>query len=488
MKPYGKCADNCYGRLFKPVGRPATSDEWTNAIVSLDKLVDTMEDDGSRPPSPDYAIDVGYTYFGQFLDHDLTNDTTRLKDALSLEPEQIVNQQTPQLDLFHLYGKGPFDPEDGVLYEPGDVRLRVGAEVKSAIGLDGSRVHSFDVALDKNNRPQGADPRVSENIILRQITAVFARLHNVAVEQWRSQIADPRELFLRARLQTAWQFQWLVVKDYLPTVLHPEVYRQVFVRQQPLIEWDAFCIPVEFSVGAMRFGHSMVRDGYLLSNDTVAELETLLRIGLQPGPLDRKFEIDWARFFQGAGPGGPATTTQPIDARISKRMFQIPLGTLQLFNPGVGETVARANDDPGPAATLRLPLATLTRGVAMRLPSGQAVAKEFGEKVLSDRELTCDAAGQITPQGKILTECGFLELTPLWFYILKESEVRENGSCLGRTGSHIVAEVIHAALRCDPDSYMNQPDTTVIPPVWQLGSERRALLSLGALFEAASSF
>jgi hypothetical protein len=169
-------------------------------------------------------------------------------------------------------------------------------------------------------------------------------------------------------------------------------------------------------------------------------------------------------------------------------MFQIPLGTLQLFNPGVGETVARANEESGPASVLNLPLASLIRGFAMRLPSGQVVAKKFGETVLTEQELTRDKEGHLTAQGKILTDCGFLESTPLWFYILKESEVRENGSRLGRTGSHIVAEVIYGALKQDSESYLNQPSGTVIPPLWQLDSEYRPLPSLGALFEAASSF
>jgi hypothetical protein len=236
----------------------------------------------------------------------------------------------------------------------------------------------------------------------------------------------------------------------------------------------------------MRFGHSMVRDAYLISNDTVVELDNLLRVGLRPGALDPTFEIDWGRLFSGAGSGGPATTAQPIDARISKGMYKIPMGTLQLFNPGhVPALVAR--DAKASVVELRLPLISLLRGIAMRLPTGQTVADKFGVKKLSATELTSDIDSRHTKRGAALKEAGLVESTPLWFYVLKESEVKQNGS-LGPTGSNIVAETLHAALRYDPGSYLNQPKTTVMPPVWKIGSERRQLLSLSALFEAALQF
>ncbi len=483
MKPYKTCPDTYYARLFAPEKRWTNEDEWQTRLGNLARLVDTMVDGGGRPPFDDFAIEAGYTYFGQFIDHDLTNDSASLGDAMVLEPHEILNRQTPRLDLGHLYGRGPFHHEDSALYEKDDVRLRVGAEVESLIGVRGARRRSFDLALGDDNRPLVADPRANENLILRQITAVFARLHNVAVEQWRGTTKNLHELFVRARRQTSWQLQRLLVEDYLATILQPDVYRQVFVAQKPRIEWDRFSIPVEFSAAAMRFGHSMVRDAYLISNATEVKLPDLMRVGLSPGPLPTKFEIDWGRFFQGASPGGPATTAQPIDAFISAGMFQIPLDTLQLFNRAIMPPALKENTRP----VLRLPLVTLARGMALRLPSGQTVAKKFGGKPLSEMELTRDSNGKLTPQGEALIECGLTKATPLWFYILKESEVRENGGCLGRTGSQIVAETFHAALKHDPDSYLNHLASDA-PLFWNLGGQKRQLLSLAALFEAAPSF
>jgi hypothetical protein len=493
MQPYLESDPNHYCRLFAPTDPPRHAEEWSQIVRGLAELVDAMEDDGSRPDGPDFAIDAGYTYFGQFVDHDITKDATALASAISLEtsdsirlePGQIVNNQTPRLDLGHVYGNGPFDPIDKKLYETGGVKLRVGDSVPSTI-LPGAKKRSFDVALDENGQPLVADSRASENIILRQITAVFARLHNVAVDQWRSEIKKPAELFDRARQQTLWQFQWLIANDYLPTVLDQSVYERVFVDQKPKLRWKTFSIPIEFSVGAMRFGHSMVRDAYLISNGTAIELGDLLRVGLKPGALDSKFEVDWGRMFSGAGPGGPATTAQPIDARISKGMYKIPMGTLKLFNPGhVPAMVAR--DATASEIELRLPLITLLRGVAMRLPSGQTVAEKFGVKKLSATEITDDIDSRKTNRGAALKKAALVDSTPLWFYVLKESEVKQNGT-VGPTGSNIIAETLHAALRYDPTSYLNQPKTVKIPPVWKFGAESKQLLSLSSLFEAALQF
>ena len=323
MTPYKSVDSSHYGRLFPPGDRPRSIGEWLQLISTLSDLATELQDDGSRPPGRDIGIQAGYTYFGQFVDHDLTNDITSLGDVASrkqlegagIEPEQILNRQTPHLDLSHLYGDGPGGQSSRALYEHGDVRLRVGERFRSNVRRrrprdvqrPAPRDRSFDVALDNNLRPLVADPRSSENIIIRQIAAAFARLHNVAVEQWRSRATGPADLFQRARLQTAWQFQWLVVNDFLATILHPNIYESVFVKKESRFTWQppqVFCIPIEWSVAAMRFGHSMVRDAYSISDKTDADLLTLLRLGLQPGPLPANFEVDWARFFKAQAPAG----------------------------------------------------------------------------------------------------------------------------------------------------------------------------------------
>jgi hypothetical protein len=53
-----------------------------------------------------------------------------------------------------------------------------------------------------------------------------------------------------------------------------------------------------------------------------------------------------------------------------------------------------------------------------------------------------------------LASFGMDRSTPLWYYILKEAEVLENGLRLGPVGSRIVGEVFIGVLQADPDSFL----------------------------------
>ena len=127
------------------------------------------------------------------------------------------------------------------------------------------------------------------------------------------------------------------------------------------------------------------------------------------------------------------------------------------------------------------------RGTGLALASGQYAAQRFGEPVLTEDELINDCNGRITPQGKVLRKYGMTRETPLFYYILKESEVRNIGNELGPTGSHIVAETIYAALKHDPKSYLNDPAGTA-SPTWEFPSGRNTIKSLADLFARAIEF
>jgi hypothetical protein len=77
---------------------------------------------------------------------------------------------------------------------------------------------------------------------------------------------------------------------------------------------------------------------------------------------------------------------------------------------------------------------------------------------------------------------------PLWYYILKESEVWNNGNSVGPTGSYIIAETIHAALRYDKDSYLKHKATNGRSPLWQFADGYRPIRGLGELFREAAGF
>ncbi|MDP9098871.1 MAG: hypothetical protein M3N48_07745, partial [Verrucomicrobiota bacterium] len=157
--------------------------------------------------------------------------------------------------------------------------------------------------------------------------------------------------------------------------------------------------------------------------------------------------------------------------------------TLLLFNTGV------TGVPPGiiPIPQLPLPAITLVRGLGLKLATGQTAARAFGHKILTN-ELSGDCHGKVTDQGAILGKWHDRGETPLWYYVLKESELPPlYGGSLGETGSSIVGETVYAALDNDPLSFWNYPDSAAKEfPIWNLPQGKRQLFSLNALFGAAT--
>jgi hypothetical protein len=81
-------------------------------------------------------------------------------------------------------------------------------------------------------------------------------------------------------------------------------------------------------------------------------------------------------------------------------------------------------------------------------PSGQAIARAIGAAPLSRGDLS-----ELSGYG-----IGLDANTPLWYYILKEAQVRTDGLTLGPVGGRIVAEVFIGVLQLDAISYLNQPN------------------------------
>lgn len=479
MHPHKESNSQHYCRLFRPA--KVDLSKWLERIT---KLGYAMTDNQSslawnRPILP---IEAGYTYFGQFIDHDLTKDKSSLDEAAKVEPHQLPNRQTPFLDLSHLYGSGPGAAESDELYaEENKDRFK--------LGRSGQAGRPFDIFVDPDTgRRILADDRSGENWILRQITAVFYRLHNYAAESDKhcDPVLSSLPAFERAKLQTTWQFQWLVRGDFLKTVLDPDVYTEVFddpAAYKPRFVWrTTFSIPVEFSVAAFRFGHSMVRDSYKLSS-AVPSLSLAKMFGhtYDKGSLPDEAEIEWNRFFRGAGPnGGDPITARPLDTQITDPLHDLPEELVRLFNPP-GDPRSFIGDPP------QLPVRTLRRGVALRLASGRSASEAFGISPLTEDQLVRNSKGEITEIGILLKRYGMIESTPLWYYILKESEVWHNGNCLGPTGSYIIAETIHAALRYDPEPFLVGALRRG-PPTWGFANGNRPINTLSQLFREAANF
>lgn len=384
-------------------------------------------------PNRKTTVRAGYTYFGQFVDHDITRDDTKLAEAGSVAPARTTNGTGPWLELNQLYGEGPESDMHGDLYEQDKMSFR----------LDGPLVNGeqFDVPLDGCKKPLLADDRSNGNLIIRQLHVMFLKLHNVAVRE--------KACFEKARQKVRWQYQWLIRNDYLFKICSPEVYQDVIERGNRIIDWEkgGFSIPVEFSQAAFRFGHSMVRDTYKLNdrNPKVSLTQLFEEVRLQRN-IPAELAIDWGHFMR-------SEPSMAIDTAIVPSLFSL---MKQHFHHLL---VAGAPPQPS-----ELPIRTLRRGAATGLPTGEEVTCAFGREQLRSKY---PGRGQVNPWA-ILDKAGLRGRTPLWYYILLEAELERNGTGLGYVGSRLVAETIENSLRADCDSFVNQNGPDWKPPKWKL--------------------
>ena len=441
-----------YSRLFPKPANPITRDQEETLIELGNAMRYRVEREGTLTPR------VGYTYFGQFLGHDLTHDPTPLAGPYS-DPEVTPNFRTPSFDLDHVYGGGP--EKSPYLYEgeEGAETFKIGATTPTGYLRDLPVRHGRLLIGDME------DTRNTDNLILRQLHVLFLKFHNEAVRQLESNPAlvaateslGAGTLFERARRLVCWHYQWIIRHDFLPRILHTDVWSHQ-EKRIPRKPGSRFAIPIEFSLAAFRFGHSMVRNGYRLNcRKKHVVIGELMAVGQKAAPFHDDYLMEWGTFFDGLPTSGPQASSSFIDTSVSRAMHGLSPGTIQLANK---------LEPPDPS---NLPVRTLLRGARAGLPSGQEVADALltqGKINAVDRltplQLTEDTCDQ---SGSVLREGGLEQNSPLFYYLLKEAELKGEGLTLGPIGSHIVSEVIQSALEADPDSYL-----AMVGPKWELPS------------------
>src|SRR5438552_7304078 len=92
----GSQLNGYYSRLFPSPAEPLAKSQEENLINLGEAMRYDIEREGTLTPR------VGYTYFSQFVGHNLTHDTTPM-DGPYLNPELTPNYRTPYLDLDHIY-------------------------------------------------------------------------------------------------------------------------------------------------------------------------------------------------------------------------------------------------------------------------------------------------------------------------------------------------------------------------------------------------
>jgi hypothetical protein len=456
------------------------------------------------------GIPAGYTYLGQFIDHDITFDpTSSLHDQNNVE--DIANRRTPRLDLDCLYGHGPDDQP--YMYESNGRKFVLGKPLKYGNAPSPSHdLPRFAQNTDGDVRIRAliGDKRNDENVIVSQLHGVFLKFHNRLAD------AFPNESFEQIRKRVRWHYQYIVVNDFLPTMCGKAAVQRIFKNGgKDTHFWfyersEPARIPIEFSVAAYRFGHSMVRPIYRLNTNseggsdpkaTAAEkangLDERLFIfaGVQRRGLNgfdafpQQWGIDWSLFFNingsGANPG--KTRVQPsykIDTSLVNPLVFLPEFSKPPLAAGTPLTTAtlasKESDSKKPA---NLALRNLLRGNAMRLVSGQEAARCLGFNPIPEEDLWVGKA-QFTKEGKedavklSSLRLNFADGVPLWYYILAEGQTKWYAKAkkmlggaavpsedqvftanavpmtLGDVGSCIIAETLIGLLVSDADSYL----------------------------------
>jgi hypothetical protein len=215
------------------------------------------------------------------------------------------------------------------------------------------------------------------------------------------------------------------VHEFLPLSVGEELLNDILLNGPQFYTYKKHpYIPVEFADAAYRFGHSQVRSIYTLNNSGAKGQVFPDCDGTRPVSQDRA--VDWAYFFQ-VDKDRPPQASKRIDTILAHSLIDLPTSV-------VGETVIPEHHS--------LAYRDLERGVALDFPSGEAISRAMGIESLSQDEVG-------------LNKLGWYGQTPLWFYILKEAEVRARGEHLGDVGGRIVAEVLIGLIDEDPNSYRN---------------------------------
>lgn len=368
-----------------------------------------------------------YTYFGQFIAHDVTFDpitknmpiTKEMSLGKNIEPlnpkfvEKFQNRRTGLLDLDSVYGPG-FDDDAGPFDVPRNKDNK--NELKLGVAYDPiAPVRGTDLPRGKKPPFQAliGDSRNDENLPVSQLHLAFMRAHNKLVQTLSF---DDAKSLLRRR------YQHLVINDFLPRLVHADDLAEAQAKQGLYSPEQDFFIPIEFAAAAFRFGHSMIRSKYAFNRPrgTVPLLDLFTRNAMGGYfQILADWVIDWSNFGTNNARALMPQLVEPLAEIIDKKGMEFSLAV---------------ND--------------LLRGYLLGLPTGQGLAKALKVKatdVLSDAEVLASA---ISPKQKeVLEASGFHKRTPLWFYLFAEAQQRRGGTCLGPVCGQLVALVLKELAR-----------------------------------------
>lgn len=445
--PHSRSHEGRFGRLFGK-GFAIWSPPGSNDDERKLAIADFARSMFSTTPPDDSQTPVGYTYFGQFIDHDITFDPQSSLERKN-DPDGLQNFRSPRFDLDSVYGRGPDDQP--YLYDqarrladgyPGFFKIGAGESTTGPKPEPDLQRNADGVALI-------GDPRNDENVVVSQLQLAFMLVHNNILDRLaaapEAATKPGSDLFDEAQRITTWLYQYVVWNDFIQRLVPQDIFKKAIeISAEPgvavsfglkdVYDWSVNpFIPVEFSVAAYRFGHSMIRAEYQLNIHHGVGIPTGKPIFSPPGsgipdlrgghPLRLKHSLQWDWYFKFKSSVRLPQISFPqmakkIDTHLSQSVFNIPEKLAAITHP-----LAELN---------------IKRGWRMELPPASEVARALG----------------ITPMTGLLP----MEES-LWVYVLKEAETLGRGEQLGPVGATIVAAVFSGLLRGDGKSYINRDPT-----------------------------
>jgi hypothetical protein len=458
----------------------------------LNRLSRRMDAQLDWPSYPDKTIErwenpnipSGYTYLLQFVAHDLVHSAIPLSVAGELSAD-TANARRSALKLETLFGAGPVgSPFVYALDAPNDERrtkLRLGrmrwdgksvepgcpfrdiarTPAENVTGIDRS-IAGHRTALTE---ALVADPRNDDHAIMSQLTALFALLHNGLVDIVRrgepatginATLGAAYRRFLCARDALTLIYHNIIRKDLMRRVLHPAIYAAYSGPAPDFIDRpvlgtaarDGWQIPLEFSHGAFRFGHAMVRPEYVINDLSTHDLNTTLEKTSANDPvnmpLDQTWIVRWSRFFEIKG-------SRPNYSRRMGPYLSDGLGNDRIF-PAFDQTNRVGllyRDLLGSSLAGLWSVDALIAEIAVRRPHLVKMSRLLADRAFRVNQLREWLVSEPTYGRLTADDVDTLASDPpLPFFILFEAmrQPQAEGLRLGPLGSIIVAEVIFGAL------------------------------------------